>query len=157
MQAAYIEVEAEVRYWEDATINGQEDTDGTLTPFRFGDKWCPWIRLADGWVVNWPEGTTADIHYKVCDQGEYWLSTDECRVAKWKGDYVPDAFLCHGDTGYGDYIIFKVGADGKIEGWRHPAIDPEQWQAELFNTEVVRREASERTQSYALTGAKGNQ
>lgn len=25
------------------------------------------------------------------------------------------------------------------------------------NTEVVRREASERTQSYALTGAKGNQ
>ena len=56
MKATYIEVEAEVRYWEDATVNGQEDTTGTLMPFRFGDKWCPTIRLEDGWIVNWPEG-----------------------------------------------------------------------------------------------------
>jgi hypothetical protein len=29
MNATYIEVRAQVRYWEDATINGTEDTDGT--------------------------------------------------------------------------------------------------------------------------------
>ena len=147
MQAAYIEIEAEVRYWEDATINGKEDTDGTLVPFRFGKQWCPTIRLADGWIVGWPEGTTADIHYKVCDQGEYWLAAEDGRVAKWSGYYVPDSFLCHGDTGFGDYIIFKVGADGKIEGWEQPEIEPELWQSKLFNAEVDRASGSGRTQS----------
>ena len=39
MQATYIEVSAEVRYWEDATINGTEDTDGTLTPLRKDACW----------------------------------------------------------------------------------------------------------------------
>lgn len=127
MKATYIEVEAEVRYWEDASVNGQEDTEGKLIPFRFGDKWCPTIRLADGWIVNWPEGTTADVHYKVCDQGEYWLAAEEGRIAKWRGHYVPDDFLCHGDTGFGDYIIFKVAANGQIEGWQQPTVDPESW------------------------------
>jgi len=131
MQASYIEVEAEVRYWEDAIVNGQEDTQGTLIPFRYGDKWCPVIRLADGWVVNWPEGTTADVHFKVCDQGEYWLATDTGRVAKWRSDYVPDSFLCHGDTGYGDYIIFTVSVDGKIERWQQPEIEAELWTASV--------------------------
>ena len=49
------------------------------------------------------------------------------RLAKWKDDYVPGDFLCHGDNGYGDYIIFKVGADGFIEGWESPEIKTEQW------------------------------
>ena len=35
-RAVYLEVEAEVRYWEDATVNGQEDEAGTLIPFKFG-------------------------------------------------------------------------------------------------------------------------
>ena len=65
----------------------------------------------------------ADVHFKVCDQGEYWLLDDDSeRVARWAGFYVPDEFLCHGDEGYGDYIIFKVGADGRIEGWAKPEI-----------------------------------
>ena len=38
MQETYIEVSAGVRYWEDATINGATDTDGTLTPMRKGDN-----------------------------------------------------------------------------------------------------------------------
>lgn len=54
MQATYIEVSAGVRYWEDATINGATDTDGTLTPMRKGDNWEPVIRLADGMVMDWP-------------------------------------------------------------------------------------------------------
>jgi hypothetical protein len=122
-QATYLEVRAEVRYWEDATVNGTDDTDGALVPLRSDKHWCPVIRLADGMVMDWPQGTTADIHYKVCDQGEYWLLDDERkRVAKWAGFYVPNEFLCHGDEGYGDYIIFSVGADGVIEKYRAPDI-----------------------------------
>ena len=127
-EPVYIEVSAEVRYWEDATINGAEDKDGTLTPLRKGDCWAPVIRLADGLVMDWPEGTTADIHFKVCDAGEYWLlDGDRKRVAKWSGFYVPDDFLCPGDNGYGDYIILKIGKDGVIENWKTPAIDEEKW------------------------------
>lgn len=124
----FIEVRAEVRYWEDATVNGVKDNDGALVPLRDGDLWAPVIRLSDGAVMDWPEGTEADIHYKVCDAGEYWLQ-DEARkrIAKWGDHYVPDAFLCHGSDGYGDYIIFRVGKDGRIAGWRSPAVDPSEW------------------------------
>jgi hypothetical protein len=124
-QAVFIEVEAEVRYWEDATVNGVEDETGTLVPFRFGAKWCPTIRLSDGMVIGWPKGVTADIHYKVCDAGEYWLSSDDERIAKWAGFYVPGDFLCHGpdSEGYGDYIIFKVGPDGQIQDYERPSIE----------------------------------
>jgi hypothetical protein len=123
VKAIYIEVCAGVRYWEDASVNGVEDTDGVLIPMRKGGTWTPVIRLADGAVMDWPQGMTADVHYKVCDQGEYWLLDDDLgRVAKWAGFYVPDDFLCHGDHGYGDYIIFKIGGDGLIEGWRAPEV-----------------------------------
>jgi hypothetical protein len=123
IQATYIEVSAGVRYWDDATVNGEEDRDGNLIPFRKGGTWAPVIRLADGLVMDWPQETTADIHYKVCDAGEYWLLDDgRKRVAKWAGFYVPNEFLCHGDTGYGDYIILKIDADGVVRDWRKPAV-----------------------------------
>lgn len=122
MQATYIEVSAGVRYWEDAIVNGSMDADGTLIPLRKGDCWSPVIRIADGMVMDWPQGTTADVHFKVCDEGEYWLLDDDRkRVAKWAGFYVPD-FLCPGENGYGDYIILKVGADGLIEKWSAPDV-----------------------------------
>jgi hypothetical protein len=122
-QAKYIEVDAEVRYWEDASFNGQEDTEGKLVPFRHKDCWTPAIRLTDGQIINWPEGLEASIHYKVCDAGLYWLSNEDGRIAKWAGYYVPDEFLCHGSRGHGDYIIFKVGADGKIINYRQPSVE----------------------------------
>jgi hypothetical protein len=128
--ATHIEVEAEVRYWEDASVNGVDDEDGTLIPGRVGDLWKARIRLADGQVEGWPVGTTAEIHYKVCDAGLYWL-TDEAgvRIAKWAGDYVPSSFLCHGDSGYGDYIILTVNGDGLIEAYDPPRVDSEDWPA----------------------------
>ncbi len=129
-QASYIEVVAEVRYWEDATVNGVADIDGLLIPLREGVLWKPVIRLEDGHVQDWPEGTTADIHYKVADQGEYWLlDAQRARIAKWDGAYVPDAFLCHGDDGYGDYIILRIGGDGMVEGWTTPPIREAMWPA----------------------------
>lgn len=127
--AKFIEVDAGVRYWEDAYINGKEDTIGEI-PLRNGEAWQPTIELATGRVLNWPEGVEADIHYKVCDAGQYWLlDADQRRIAKWSGFYVPNDFLCVGDNGYGDYIIFKIGADGKIVGWRHPGIDADEWES----------------------------
>lgn len=128
--ATFIAVIAEPRYWEDATINGKVDEDGSLVPCRNGTCWEPVIRLEDGLIQNWPQGTTASIHYKVCDQGLYWLlDADGNRIAKWRGDYVPDEFLCHGDNGHGDYIIFAVNGSGFIENWRRPQIDEGEWQA----------------------------
>ncbi|MFA5630317.1 MAG: hypothetical protein WC997_02295 [Porticoccaceae bacterium] len=128
-EATFIEVDADVRYWEDATVNGVEDIDGTLVPCRKGDAWAPTIRLADGYIKGWPEGTTASIYYKVCDQGLYWLlSEGGLRIAKWRGDYVPDNILCVGENGYGDYIIFKVNGDGFIENWNQPVLEADEWE-----------------------------
>lgn len=110
-------VEAEPRYWEDTYVDGEEDTNGTLIPCRKGNLWLPIIRLKDGFIENWTLGVSADIHYKVCDQGEYFLSNDKVtKVFKWKGYYVPDDFLAKSD-GYGDYIIFTVNSNGFIENW----------------------------------------
>jgi len=129
VNAKYIEVSAQVRYWEDTTINGVDDEDGNLVPFKDGELWRPTIDLDNGMVKNWPEGMTGSIHYKVCDQGEYWLQDESGeRIAKWKGYYVPDSFLCHGDHGFGDYIIFNVGNDGKIADWRKPKIENDKWE-----------------------------
>lgn len=128
VKVCYLEVRAGVRYWEDATVNGVEDTDGALIPRRDKGNWRPVIRLTDGQIMDWPADTEASIHYKVCDDGDYWLLDDDFkRVAKWLGDYVPDGILCIGDDGYGDYIILKVMADGRISGWTNPDIDSSQW------------------------------
>jgi len=129
-EATHLEVDAGVRYWEDAVVNGVTDDNGSLIPGRDGDGWHVRIDLEHGRIEDWPSGTTADIHYKVCDEGVYWL-TDAVgkRIAQWGGYYVPDAFLCHGDEGFGDYIIMKVGEDGAIAGYRRPAIEPERWRA----------------------------
>lgn len=128
-RAAFLIVEAGVRYWEDATVNGKEDTEGTLIPLRKGDLWAPVIELATGQIRDWPQGTTADIYYKVCDAGEYFLADAKGnRLCKCGGHYVPDSLLCVGDNGYGDYIILTVAEDGKIAGWSKPDLDLEEWE-----------------------------
>jgi hypothetical protein len=127
-QAQFIEVSAGVRYWEDARLNGQEDTEGKV-PLRNGDRWTPVIDLEGGQIQDWPQGVIADIHYKVCDDGDYWLlDSSKVRLAKWRGYYVPDSLLCVNDKGFGDYIIFKVTSDGRILNWKKPHLNPDQWQ-----------------------------
>lgn len=111
-------VEANVRYWEDASVNGVDDEDGDLIPCKVGETWKPIIELETGMILNWQKGKEANIHYKVCDAGEYWLQ-DENRekIVKAKGYYVPD-FLAIDDSGFGDYIIMKVNKEGLINNWR---------------------------------------
>lgn len=127
-QATHILAHAGVRYWEDAEVNGLVDEDGTLIPGRVGDEWRVKIELATGKVVDWPQGTSADIHYKVCDDGEYWLlDADGNKLARKEG-YVPGDFMCHGDNGYGDYIIMVIDADGQIVGYSQPEIVRDEWE-----------------------------
>lgn len=123
LKPEFIEVDARVRYWEDANVNGVEDADGKI-PLRDGYSWRPVIELSSGRVKDWPNGTSADIHYKVCDDGDYWLlDGGGTRIAKYDGNgYVP-CILCVDDDGYGDYIILNIRDDGLIIGWKEPAID----------------------------------
>ena len=128
VEVTTLHVNARVRYWEYATVNGIEDAAGTLIPFRDDDCWRPSIDLATGRIIGWPAGTKADIHYEVCDDGEYWLTRTEGNRLVWKGHCVPDDLLCPTYSGYGDYIIMKVDGDGLIEGWRVPPFDGSKWE-----------------------------
>jgi hypothetical protein len=124
----YLEVKAAVRYWEGAEVNGVEDKDGSLIPFRKGDDWCPIIDLDAGKFIDWPEDIAAKTYYKVCDAGEYWLlNAERERILKWNGDYVPNNFLCFGDNGYGDYIIINTKSDGSIINYKKPEIIDSEW------------------------------
>lgn len=115
-EVKYLKAECGVRYWEDAEVNGVDDENGTLIPFRDGEAWCPVIELSTGRVCDWPEGTTADIHYKVCDDGMYFLlDADRNEVVSIDG-YVP-TIMCPEGNGYGDYVIMKIGPDGTINNW----------------------------------------
>ena len=113
VRVKFLQARCGVRYWEDATVNGIADADGKLIPFRDGDNWVPLIELATGKIVNWPNGTTADIHYKVCDDGSYQLLGDGGHVVLERDGYVID-MMCPEGAGYGDYVIMKVGEDGAI-------------------------------------------
>ena len=121
-------IEANVRYWEDATVNSVEDADGSLIPFRKGDLWTPVIELATGRILDWPQNVVAKIYYKVCDAGEYWLAAnDGTLLSKLRDCYVP-SFLSVGDNGYGDYIIMRVDSDGRIRDWEPPVIYDDAWE-----------------------------
>lgn len=112
----FLQVEAGVRYWEDATVNGIEDEEGDLVPCRVGDDWRPTIELETGKIINWEIGKKADIHYKVCDDGRYTLLDEENKEIITVEDYVISD-LAIGESGFGDYIIMQVNEEGIIKDW----------------------------------------
>lgn len=112
-----LRAECEVRYWEDASVNGREDTNGDLIPCRDGLNWVPEIDLESGCILNWKKGTVATIHYKVCDAGKYDLIDEEGNVVATKEGYVPKIMYPKSE-GFGDYVIMDVAEDGKIQDWK---------------------------------------
>lgn len=112
----YLQVSAGARYCEDATVNGVEDENGDLIPFRNADYWEPKIHIETGKIVDWPKGTTASIHYKVCDDGAYKLLDSRNNLVKEIEGYVID-ILCPEENGYGDYIIMEIDESGQIMNW----------------------------------------
>lgn len=112
----FIHVEANVRYWEDTTIDGVADEDGTLTPCRDGDLWKPEININNGIIVNWEKGKVAEIHFKVCDACTYNFFDAEGNLVLTKEGYVP-SILSPKENGFGDYIIMDIDSEGKINNW----------------------------------------
>lgn len=114
---------AHPRYWEDTYINGVPDTeDGANVPCVKAGVWCPIIDFQTGRITNWKQGVTADVHYKVCDQGTYKLCDENNHlIAEIQDDYVPRC-MCPEEDGFGDYIIMKITADGQIENW-NPTVE----------------------------------
>lgn len=131
----YLQAECGVRYWEDGYVNGEEDTDGSRIPCRKGTaadndslgggEWCPVIDVETGTIEGWPQGVSADIHYKVCDAGAYHLLDENREVVKSINGYVPSIMCPEGD-GYGDYVIMKIDGTGKIANWKADLSDFEK-------------------------------
>ena len=137
VNVGYLQVDAGVRYYEDTVVNGADDislygSKGEGVPripcvVRVKDKptsciysdhyrWRPLIDVSNGRIVNWKKGVTANVHYKVCDEGLYYLlDSNKQQIARVES-YVPALLDPYGD-GYGDYIIFSVDADGYIKDW----------------------------------------
>jgi hypothetical protein len=111
-------VKAEPRYWEDAVIDGKEDTErGLYVPCKNGNIWNPHIDIDSGIITNWDKGVKANIHYKVCDGCGYeLLDNDGNIITSFEDGYVPET-LSPKRNGYGDYIIMDIDENGKIENW----------------------------------------
>lgn len=117
VEAVYLLADMGVRYWEDGKVNGRDELDDApAMPFASGEQWRIVVDLATGRILDWPQGTFASTHYKVCDAGVYsLLDADKNEIVKRDG-YVPP-MLCPKDSGYGDYVIMDVGPDGAIQNW----------------------------------------
>lgn len=124
---AFLRARCGVRYWEDGEVNGEQDNDGSRIPCREGTaadndslgggNWRPTIDLETGIIEGWPSGTTASIHYKVCDDGDYELLDADRNVVKVIYGYVPGLMCPEGD-GFGDYVIMEIDGDGRVAKWR---------------------------------------
>lgn len=127
-----IVVESGVRYWEDADVNGEpDDEDEPRIPCVDGENWKIEIDTKTGKIRNWEKGVTADVHYKTCDDNKITLKNEYGDVLGEYNCYVPD-FLCIGESGYGDYIIMEIEADGKIVDFRFDDDDIETLKDSAF-------------------------
>lgn len=117
VEVKYLKAICGVRYWEDGTVDGiVDDDEEPAMPFATDKFWEPVIEIETGTVVGWPTGTTADIHYKVCDDGAYTLLDAEWNEVKRIDGYVP-SIMCPEGEGYGDYVIMKIDGEGRISNW----------------------------------------
>lgn len=140
--AIYLKVDASVRYWDDAKVNGVYDTNcedlenpaaaptipcaeyvGAQHRVLHGEnwRWRPLIDIETGKIVNWKKGTSANVHYKVCDDFACEILDGNKEVIASYDGYVPK-IMCPADEGYGDYIIMNIDEDGIIQGWRKDLI-----------------------------------
>lgn len=126
--AKLLELDVHPRYVEDATINGipeytEEDIYDCKVPkmpfmFKMNDGWH-WIiniNLDKGYIVAWPKGTTAKVHYKVCNDGVYTLVYNDYEKIRWENIYVPSILDSSGKS-FGDYIEFDIDENGYIKNF----------------------------------------
>ena len=127
-EISFLEIDVEPRYWEDFVFNGVQCDDDDITIWgRKKNEWHLTFDLKTGRVLDWIEGNTFDIYSKVCDAGIYYLlDKDKKRIFRRDG-YVPEG-VCHGDNGYGDYIIMKINEKGYIENYKNTINMNNNWE-----------------------------
>lgn len=142
VEAVYLKVDAGVRYWDDADVNGKPDIDlfdseGAGKPNMpcavqvkeepnsniHSDhyRWQPLIEIDTGQIVNWEQGTTANVLYKVCDNFSCEILDENKDVITSYEGFVPK-IMCPADDGFGDYIIMDIDENGFIQGWKKDLI-----------------------------------
>ena len=120
-----ISVDSYVRYWEDACVNGEPD-DGDTPKIPCAVKsdngsyyWKPVIDIETGQILNWQQGVTANVHYKVCDEFACKVVGRIAGVTNLIKDYegyVP-GFMCPRMYPDGDYIVMDIDENGYIKDW----------------------------------------
>ena len=109
----YLKARIGVRHWEDSDW---EDSDN-LIPCRSGDNWIPIIELQTGKIINWQEGKNASIHFKSCDDNEFYLLDKDNNIIVGIYGYVID-MMCPKENGDGDYVIMDIDSNGFIQDWK---------------------------------------
>ncbi len=113
----YLKCRIGARYWEDSFVNGDEDTEGKLIPLRDGDDWCPVVDVESGIILDWPVGTTAEIHYKSVDDNDFaLLDQNKKEITSIEGYVIK--MMSPKENGYGDYVIMDIDENGKIQNWK---------------------------------------
>lgn len=126
----YVRVRAGVLYWDDTNVNGEsDDNDNPRIPLIQeinGEKnWVFDIDIKTGKIKDWPKGTTAETHYKTCDDNTISFIGHNGKVLRKVDCYVPE-FLEIEDSCCGDCIIINIDEDGKINNFRFNEDDIEE-------------------------------
>ena len=118
----YVKAVIEPISFETSYVNGKKDSNkNTKMPGIYenedGKKLSIEIDLETGKVINWPNGTYAQMSYKVGDYGEYTMyDKDWKRLCVYEG-YVPELFQLEEKEKNGDWFSIKIGKDGKIKNF----------------------------------------
>jgi hypothetical protein len=135
MEVVAVKCELPVRYDEEDMPND--------FPHRKGDMWDITIDIETGQIRDWPKDfkpfdndtkeptETFDLYMKVCDEGCYHVLDKDGRYVKSiEENYVPSCIPGE----YGDYVNFKIDANGIITNWKDKATQ------DRFQKCFVRRE-----------------
>lgn len=136
----YLKVNAHVRYWEDSDINGvpdityEEQKEGMMPRMPLasedGECWCPVIDVKNLRILDWPKGTEAYIHYKVCDECEV-TCLDKNKNPIHEYDYYVPKFLQYADSFMdGDYVVMEIDGEGNLVDF--PEDEAEDWISQIL-------------------------
>ena len=117
--------------WEDDDVDGEsDDEDNPRIPCVEDGRWNILIDIKTGQVINWKQGVSARVCYKVVDDGIYTMYDNGMgKIDEYEG-YVPD-LMSLDDKGWGDYMNITINEDGFIEDWPDTE-DIRQYIDELF-------------------------
>lgn len=109
--------------WEDSDVNNlEDDAENPAMPCvaKDADGQLVWeinIDLNTGLITNWTKGTTANIHYKSCDENTILFKDKSGAVIKRYDGYVPE-FLAPEGNSFGDYVIMHIDENGHIQNFK---------------------------------------